>query len=416
MSVQTYIQDLLQLITEDILLVKHKQEEEETVIELASQNKKRKKNQPTQRSILPLVEEAGLSVISSHSPAPSVSVSQIRALKQNKNDSCGYYALFNIIETVCAITAEDKDKSLDHLSRISNRTRFWFMYTKFIAVLKDKSKREENKTYPWTVEHVEKGMLERPYIDYLLWYGKLQEICDLDLNIMVLSDFSMNYLKHNQLPVTQIQKLHQIFEDIKKNKNTFHAFLIGQICHWICIICNKVEDHLEIILFDSRNHNLIEATDEELQAIMREDGKEVEEYMKEIYMLSLKEPKLLVKLFHDCIADASASIMSRLLSHNMEGFLESFEENVQHSDADLFLAGLLEWLDGYWPPPVINQSIIRILTLVGVKHLSEKVKHKFVLWIKCTRKHVDLCASKMPIVKRFEKCIEWFEREFSVEY
>jgi len=362
--------------------------------------------------------------------------------------------------TVAAITAPTREEAVEHLRRTSQRTRFWVAYTRIVNHLK-KRPSDPNEKYPWTAEHIEKGILERPYISYLMKSGFIQS----DVDITVLADFSMMGMRHNKLPIEDLNNLSQIFakyraskdeadngvdnvesidgpvhtkadicentsinngssnssnnnnnnnnnNNAKSNNNRLHAFLVGQACHWISIICNKVEDHVEILVFDSRNHNLLTSTPEDFQRIL-DKHKTVPDWKREIYLCSLQEPQLTARLFHDSVMGVH-DIITRLLEHNMEGFLCSFEEHVEKSELnDVWIVPFISWLEVYWPPPVVEANIVKVLEAVGVSKLSPATRQKFMRMVKKIRESVDFGGCGVPVVQRFEAVVLWMEGAFA---
>lgn len=378
-----------------------------------------------QHRLIPFIKEAGaskqLSIIACREPSEHMSVAQFKVLKQEKNGSCGYYALYNIITTVCALHTplqhsgdghKDTEDVLKHLEMINSRTRFWITYKALLNKLHAKAAKEGITAYPWGKKHIDGGVLERPHMDYLVGEHQLSDLCGgLDFELVILPDFSLTHLKNNMLPIQRLQHLHEVFSAIKSSSNVVVAFMIGSVCHWISIVCNKVNDHLEILLFDSRNHNLFDSTEEEFEKIIsdseKEDKEPINPFMRDAYLLSLKEPKLMINLFHDCIVGGS-NILSLLLDMNLEAFLESFDKHVTSKDdatkGEVSVPNLVHWLECYWPPPVIRSNVINMLAQLGVRQnkqlVSAHVQKRLSSWVDLLLKSVDFQSSGIPIIEK----------------
>lgn len=67
-----------------------------------------------------------------------------------------YYALYNVMTIAAAITAETEEESLKYFHQLCDRTRFWVYYNRIITHLKKKA--NVTNKYPWTHEHIDKGM------------------------------------------------------------------------------------------------------------------------------------------------------------------------------------------------------------------------------------------------------------------
>jgi hypothetical protein len=375
------------------------------------------------RLILPLLQSQSIEPVSTLYPSSSSHIVQPKVLKQKKNDSCGYYALYNVVTIAAALTAPTEELALKHILSLRNRTKFWMFYQHVISHLYKRA--NFSKKYPWNLEHIDKGILERPYVQYLMDCKALEG----NVEITVLSDFSMTGMKHNMLPIAEVIKLAQVFAnyndgDKKEEEKNFtkeefvktrvHAFLVGQLCHWISLVCVKFQGKVEVIVLDSRNHNLLTSTHEEFLRIVEKNKERIPDWKRHIFMCSLTEPKMTADLFHDCILGVR-DIITSLLEHNMEGFLSSFEEYVEKSELkDVWLVPFISWLEMYWPPPVVEANIIKVLQVLGVSKLSPSTRLKFLRMANTVREGVgDFSECGIPVVQRFEVILQWLEMEFS---
>src|SRR5689334_16044645 len=95
------------------------------------------------------------------------SIFQIACLQQFRNDSCGYFALFNAVQVLYAIIARTESECINFINDIQNRELFWrtFYYRK--RLLLENCNKGEND-WLWTKDLVEEGIMERTYMHYLL--------------------------------------------------------------------------------------------------------------------------------------------------------------------------------------------------------------------------------------------------------
>eukprot|EP01113_Clastostelium_recurvatum_P038233 TRINITY_DN5694_c0_g1_i13.p1 TRINITY_DN5694_c0_g1~~TRINITY_DN5694_c0_g1_i13.p1 ORF type:complete len:414 (-),score=35.57 TRINITY_DN5694_c0_g1_i13:6-1247(-) len=347
---------------------------------------------------------------------------QFKALKQAKNDSCGYYAMYNALSCVQALRAYSDADASHHISQLYSRARFWRLFTHLTNHLKENVKTLQYDTYPWTNTHVEKGVLERPYIEHLMedpstlaniWRragcGHTQDGMDtVSHMISAMPDFSMHSLRYNRLPLNDIAALDKVFSLFSASDDYTHAFLLGQTIHWVCIVCSKLSGRVEVALIDSRNHKLLGATEEEIKSIMDEDADDPDlttRYKGPGYQ-SLKDPVQTTTLFHDCITGRQ-DITTYLLEYNMDGFFESFEEHVGlPSKEDEILMLLIGWLEGYWPPPVIRHNIVQIVEQKR-RYLSNNTRDKFHAWGTYLSERIDFQGCGFPVVTGLEPVIQW---------
>eukprot|EP01112_Ceratiomyxa_fruticulosa_P003371 TRINITY_DN1372_c0_g1_i1.p1 TRINITY_DN1372_c0_g1~~TRINITY_DN1372_c0_g1_i1.p1 ORF type:complete len:313 (+),score=46.39 TRINITY_DN1372_c0_g1_i1:98-1036(+) len=216
-------------------------------------------------------------------------ISQVKSVNQRENGSCGYYGLYSALHAIHIVHAEEDHHCKDYLSHMHERVGFWKHYHKVTKTLKEHAKTQGDANYPWTEDHIEKGILERPYINFLLnnthllrriWEDSLSEdhIFETsgDLPITPLPDFAFNSLRNNRLSVMIVQRMSVVFGNFQSQASYFHIFIVGLTCHWLLIVCNKVDGKLEVVMIDSRNHNLM-GSEEEFKKIAEEAIKEQEQ-------------------------------------------------------------------------------------------------------------------------------------------
>ncbi|KAM9969572.1 hypothetical protein ACTFIR_001408 [Dictyostelium discoideum] len=270
----------------------------------------------------------------------TIHIWQPKVLKQRKNDSCGYYCLYNSLTILnsCFIGTEEEAKSI-YSEYLESRVLFWHFYWVSIKLFLEKSKqkkKDKQSRYPWNEKCILKGVLERSYVEYMFKSGvndNMNMISRQHYPITVLPDWAIQSLKNNRLPIDEIKEMERISQLFKSSSNYTHVFMIGQAIHWITIVINKVNNHSELIVLDSRNHNLLGATDDEVMQLVNKHP-ELSDHMRKSYLFSLIEPKLIVQILKDCML-GDADLTKTLLQLNLTCFLENFYSHVNnHNDND----------------------------------------------------------------------------------
>ncbi|EGG19649.1 hypothetical protein DFA_00227 [Cavenderia fasciculata] len=357
----------------------------------------------------------------------TVTIWQPRVLKQVKNDSCGYYSLFNGISFYNACRAEDMDHSIEYLNRMLCRPLFWHIYTISMNLLIDKARMKKKAYYPWNEKYIQKGVMERCYIDYLLTSDNV--LSKQQYPITVLPDWAIDSLRNNRLGLQEIKELQEISHRFKTRDSYAHIFMVGVAVHWISIVISKhVTGDVEIVLMDSRNHNLLGGTDTEFQAIV-DKHPEVPERLRKGYFLSLHDPKPIVHILRDCII-GSKDIGKTLVDINLTGFLENYYTYVNPLESlslhesinikDITLVQLIHWLEDYWPPSVIEHNICQVLDSIiqnnedMIKYFDVTLIESFSKWTKEVSSH-SLEMSEIVLLKRFSVTVQWFTGKFALK-
>ncbi|GAM24439.1 hypothetical protein SAMD00019534_076140 [Acytostelium subglobosum LB1] len=369
----------------------------------------------------------------------STTIWQPRVLKQVKNDSCGYYSLFNGISAykacVSASSTSNNDPSsgsdndsLHYFNRMLCRPLFWHIYSICMNLLLVKCRAAKKSYYPWNEKYIVKGVMERCYIDYLLESDNV--LSRQRYPITVLPDWAIDSLRNNRISIEEINELREVSKRFKERQTYSHVFMLGVAVHWISIVINKVNaNEHEIILMDSRNHDLLNGTDEHFQSIV-DKHPEVPERLRKGYLLSLKDPKFIVKILQDCII-GEKDIVKEIIDINLNGFLDNYYSLVHpindfaslHESLDMTdvkMVQLIHWLENYWPPSVIEHNICQVLDCIIKSKddihtvLDKKTLDSFSKWTKELSSH-SLHSSNVHLLKRFSTTIEWFNGKFGFQ-
>jgi len=304
------------------------------------------------------------------------------------------------------------------LEMIQSKECFFVHMKEMLDFLLKYSIDQDKEFYPWRDCDILSGVLERNYIPILLeshpWIG---DIINSDkLGITSLSDFGILSLKFNGLSTQNLRNLDTIFKTFLKKDSYAHAFLFGVTNHWLTIIINKVNGVVETILFDSRNIYVVERNDEEivskLDERIKKHGKVVPPYMYELYVQSVKDTKFLTHLFHKC-ATGQVNIISEVIDLNMTGFFESYDGiMIPFNSKEEFKLKLNMWFDTYFPPPVLESNVIRLISRFTTKILKPDKIKRFQNWIKEIETNTDKEECTEENFQRFFFNIEKFKTIF----
>lgn len=431
---------------------------------------------PTARRLIPLlpklchhrhdeVSPAFPSVEAEAEVEVAVEVAQVRVIQQRFNGSCGYYALYNVLTTIEALTSEDEERTHQHLRYLDHNPRFWHMYHTLEKMLLEKAKFEGNRAYPWNTSSINTGIMERNYISYFLHSARARALNEavaepLDgdhgyppttPSLTVLSDFGLQTLKYNCLPLFNAQRLHRAVRSVLDGTQSSHAFLVGVTNHWVGVILTRTsEKSFEILLLDSRNKPLLGKDDEELWGIADELLAESaarkkyfpsnnsayalylsQEERRRLIHDSLKGCQLFVRILSAALTK-KRDIFGSLFDINLDGFFENYEREVeivqketQFLDDESFFPRFQSWMQDYMPPPVFEQNFIRVIRALAEfdQQRDQKVpgifdsraKTRLRFWTQRLLRRTIVINSEHPAIHRFLQSLQWLHARLSTD-
>lgn len=366
---------------------------------------------------------------------------QIQTIKQQNNSACGYFALYNALWALRAIRATREADALDCMAKLQDRVNFWRTYMRMIGDLKRKALLQSSNSYPWSVRHIEQGVMERPYMEYLLQHEPLVKLLSDEHGesmITAFPEFSWDQLKHNALSVRYLTTLDRIFERFRTRKNYAHTFILGQTNHWVTIVINKYEDtHVEVVLLDSRNYDILNLSDSQIEAfaIRRSEELRLPHWRIHLFYRSMVSSKHIAAMFYDCAVGSMHSIGRFLIRLNMCGFFETFEksflpeENGSANGPLSWHIALRHWLENYFPPPVLHENVCKFIeSLGGVEALDGDIRMRFREWVEAVKANIEwpielsgeqedgeeADATESDMMVRFAKIFRWFQAHFGM--
>lgn len=177
--------------------------------------------------------------------------------------------------------------------------------------------------------------------------------------------------------------------------------------------------HVHSVYMDSRNYQLLNLRDEaELEKMINEyldkhpivSGDPARRPSREerysLHMQSLKDTGFAVNLLHDCLLDRT-SLSSIVIELSVDGFLESYEGQVGEGAA---ARRIEEWLQDYYPVPIIRSQIVEQIEGLGAARLSDRVKRRLLEWAAAVKAATqdevgERTARLMPLIGKIEELL-----------
>lgn len=232
---------------------------------------------------------------------------QITTLQQGDGDqSCGYYGIFFIskLSQIFNLLSIGNDKgkmdtkTTDSIIKLMQDLRSRESFNEFkkdiMNELLTECKKRNTNSYPWIDDHINSGVLERVYLQFLqnnyfrknrlqMPHNDNDDDQDDDnedkgyplrfdesiakkygfrylYDVINLMEFSESSLKTNHLPLLTMDYLEYFWtKRFLTNTENFKIFLIGSAIHYVCaaVYKNKNGDIIDIIYLDPQNNDIL---------------------------------------------------------------------------------------------------------------------------------------------------------------
>eukprot|EP00743_Colponemidia_sp_Colp-15_P007556 GILK01008169.1.p1 GENE.GILK01008169.1~~GILK01008169.1.p1 ORF type:complete len:460 (-),score=31.46 GILK01008169.1:344-1696(-) len=329
---------------------------------------------------------------------------QIKVLLQKwDRRGCGFYALHNLLRFLAALQASTDEEAGLVLHGLHSYASHWHLYWRCRNALSAHAVSRGNRHYPWTLRDVEHGLLERPYVEHLQLHVLPQSL--FSANPKVCRDFtilpcmSVNALKNGIMEPHHVIELQQVFDMFRSCPSASHAFLVGSTSHWVCVVANKCVGEFEVFYMDSYNFPILDLTDAQIEEALAvrmqaaiDEGRPLEGFG------TFEE-----RLHRACHSAADAKFALRTISQGVRGhicfmtvvldlvieaLLENFENVVRSEVSSLQTDELSQWLSAYYPPPVLQASVVNRIRDFGKQHISCSTVTRLLRW---TNTWIDKC-------------------------
>ena len=229
----------------------------------------------------------------------SARIAQLRVLEQAKGDSsCGYYCIYyawvfkNILHAMFNNDSNDK-KLRELMIDLCDNNKYNACKNKVIEYLINvckNDKKNENNCYPWEIKHIETGVLERVYLQYIQSKQntiKQNESIAYELGIALnqqmlnMLDFNVTCLQTNQLPLQILIDVESFLTNCihfitqnrndnndkeNNNENKSKVILIGSTIHYVllCVYPNIQKKSIDILYCDPQNNDILNKNNKQI--------------------------------------------------------------------------------------------------------------------------------------------------------
>ena len=252
-----------------------------------------------------LCEETGTEVLGRRG-----NLIHIRSLKQPRGSGmCGYYSLYNLCISILALRCECERTSVRIFALLQNRPFFYLFVHHCFSILEQNV--QEGGSYPWTIEEIRSGLLERIYVDYLLkkenWHYLVSKMFSIDIQpLTVLPEFSLEHIKNNCLSLRTVKTVKNLSKRIQESEDFTHGVLLGITCHWTALVVHKRGEHVHLAYFDSDNRQVVhldsrQALEQHCQQFMSSEHFMQEEVKRQEAFIRLDERRQVIHLLLDAL-------------------------------------------------------------------------------------------------------------------
>ena len=210
------------------------------------------------------IQDKRIGVMKKHS---RYNLYQVKALQQYDKFSCGYFALYLACRALYAL---QHDCSSEELHSLACRPGYYHYKALWQQQLRCHA-REVDNYYPWDDESIATGIVERPYLLYLIDNDPELQALGGGERLCALHDFTKDGLSQGIVGMERLQRLDFIAGEFKRKSSYHQAFIIGSIAHWMVVVVRKVcPGKFESIFIDSYNHMIMEKSHSELEGMVNE--------------------------------------------------------------------------------------------------------------------------------------------------
>jgi hypothetical protein len=116
----------------------------------------------------------------------------------------------------------------------------------------------------WTLDSTLRSMeLQRVHMDYLTSFSQLAQ--GLPPNTLIAApSISLSEMQAGVMTIEDVLLLQGAFDDIVQADSIVRAFICGAGSHWITIVVNKMDQHIELLYLESYNSRVYRKTETEL--------------------------------------------------------------------------------------------------------------------------------------------------------
>jgi hypothetical protein len=234
---------------------------------------------------------------------------QISVLMQKDRVTCGYYALYFVLKVLRALQSKRLQDLFRNPSDLLCRSRFLWHEFRWHQVLEQAALRKNRDYFPWNLESIQSGVLEREYCNYLLKHDiLLHQVGGAD-RILCLPEISEQCIACGFVSVDKVKQFHHVVTRFQEREEYFHGFLIGSHDHWVSMVVQKYQSSIQAFYLDSFNNPILTKNSESLLVELvdatlhnRKVAQELQEEKRTRYLGSYRAALYGVELILDCLA------------------------------------------------------------------------------------------------------------------
>ena len=134
---------------------------------------------------------------------------------------------------------------------------------------------------------------------------------------------------------------------------------------------------------------------------------------------SIRSNAFIVGLLHDCIV-GQEGLVQELLEFNVGGFLETFYKHmakqlevsntkgVGEKQETTWEEEVMNWMKAFYPAPVIENNIRRMITNYGTEHLTQATRFQLHDWVSLLQNNLDFSKEALnDDLLRLSRVVSW---------
>ena len=181
-------------------------------------------------------------------------------------------------------------------------------------------------------------------------------------------------------------------------------------------------EKIRMIIMDSNNAANITASDEDIVEMVAKSEKErierkgngYDDWRRSMFIQSKKDQRdILLKIAH-CVAGTANLCQEKAESYTrnvLTSYADKVDTPLRDSTTDLYLPLLLTWMDNYFPPQVLREGLLPMVSsphLASGACLSDTTRTELSCWAESNSLRLqEVSMSGLPGVQMFANLVEY---------
>lgn len=320
-------------------------------------------------------------------------VLQLKCVDQKASGYCGHYALYFALCGLELCRSTTEERIVGYLEELARAGSFWRRYWLSVEELRANVRRMGSDSWwPWTLDCIAMGDMERSYMRYLLLEDHHSRYLDGASLISVLH-YAYGQFNNSAASVRELQDKIDAFRSA--TQPVCMALVLGVTNHWLTVLAYRIPEinRVGVLYMDSNNTPILKVSDDELNTIlhlkeqerMKKKGQGYSPWQRTIRLQAWKDQRRLLDVLCECLS-GKHDLRTELLDASWDSLLTSYYNSVCTHGAELghqtiCLLLLVQWLQTERHPKGIREMQVSSLHSLGACWLTSTLRDRIIRWM-----------------------------------